>query len=465
MLRSSDEGGSLNNIPTDAGLNAVPTHNRAAGYILDSLRWLVRLRWWAIAGVTVALLGVRLAGLVPSVTNALIVVAGLAAFNVLDARSRIARESLGRGRLESRAMLDIHVDLLALTLLLYFTGGVENPFAIFYVFHAAIGAIILRSPKPRVIAFSAVVMYGGMVMGEYFGIFPHHSLGASGTGEPTRLLTVLGRLGALAVSLLAVVYLVQTVARHRRRSEILQRSHARLAKSRERLARIGEISAGLAHSIRNPLHGALNCLQILRSDSGQTRKVEALELLDEGLLRMKAVTDRLLVLTRDAPVRIIDADLGEEVQRAVQFMHVRFRESDVGVRTELIDTGKVPLDPDRFHEALHNVLDNAFAASRGRAGEIDVILKGSDDDEPGGFCVIVRDRGTGIRPEDIDRVFDPFYTTKDIGEGSGLGLAIARKIMEAHGGTISVKSKPGVGTEVNLFLPQTFEMKAAGVQS
>lgn len=237
----------------------------------------------------------------------------------------------------------------------------------------------------------------------------------------------------------------------RNRAVERQLAHEHIAVSRERMARLGEIAAGVAHTVRNPLHGVQNCVDILeaRLKSDDPEVVETLALMREGFERIDKVTRRLLSFTRDVTARphgTSVADLLADVDRLM-----------AGVATAkgvTLDCGPAPtsefvLDADRVAEALFNVVGNAIDACQS-GDRVEVRAIAISD---GGLTIEVEDTGEGIPAASLARVLDPFFTTKPLGEGSGLGLAITRRVMEEHHGSVDIRSEEGVGTTVRLIFP------------
>jgi len=410
--------------------------------------WLIHLRWVAIVGLLVAIVLAHWFGLLDDVLWPLVVTAGLLAFNVWrQARWRAYPEAMKHtARAERRACLEIHVDLVALTLMIHLTGGADNPFVMFYVFHVAIASILLTTWRALLIGGSAVVLFGSTLLLEHSGVVVHNSIpGLEPSQWPINRDLIVWI--AVVMTLGVTIYFLQLLVRRQRRAELRRREHERIALSRERLARIGEIAAGVAHNIRNPLHGALNCLDLLRSGAGNE---ETYELLDEALRRMERVTNRLLKLTREHAFRPARLHLSPEIRDALRFARARIGQDEVKLAEDLDDTIEVRLDPDRFHEALVNILDNSVDACVDAGGGAITVRSRRED---GGVRIDVEDTGIGFDGGQKGKVFDPFFTTKPIGEGSGLGLAIARRAIEQHRGRIEFQSASGKGTTVSLFLP------------
>jgi signal transduction histidine kinase len=261
--------------------------------------------------------------------------------------------------------------------------------------------------------------------------------------------------------LLAVADVIAGIVQ-RARVESLQREHQRVAQSRERMARVGEISAGVAHTVRNPLHGVMSCVEIVSNQAGrgEPASAEILGLMRDGLERIEKVTRRLLALTREAePDRRLTM-VGDLIGDLVDLMSVQASRKPVALVHEPGYTGEALLDSDRVMEGLMGVISNAIDASDpGGRVHIRVSLQG----EPTANLIIeVEDHGCGIPKAHLPHVTDAFFTTKPIGEGSGLGLAITRRIMDEHGGDIQIQSREGEGTLVRLTFPSPFPVDPPG---
>lgn len=430
-----------------------PLRSLRVDHLWERLGWLVRLRWFAIGGVGIVLGVSWRIGAVGNEFPLGVVAALLLASNLAFAAWRTTdRRPGGIDRLEAHAALQLVVDVLALAALLHWSDGVENPFAMFFAFHAAIAAKLLPGPKAFLVAGVAVVAQCGTVIAEHMGWLAHHPLVIGTESEADAFiespLYLTGYLTAFTLTVLGISYFVSSATR-RFHMELEQRARAeRIAASRARLAHLGEISAGVAHSIRNPLHGVLNCLDLLRPSVPSTPETtDTLALMEEGLRRIETLTHRLLRLTHDSPPDLRPMRLQEVVDEALRFV-----DSDAAATVERLTGEDVValVDPDRVCEALANVLDNALHACRG-GGRVSVRVIRVERPEALA-CIQVCDTGEGIPRDQLSRVFDMFYTTKAVGEGTGLGLAITRRVMEEHGGTVTLDSDPA-GTCVRLFFP------------
>ncbi len=445
-------------------LGAAPVDRAGAAADLaavrERLRWLVRLRWVAIGGVLAA----TAAGAHFRVLSApwpLVSVAGtMAAANAAWAvrLGRSAQASVVAG--ERLIAGQIAFDLVALAALLGLSGGGDNPFAVLFAFHMAIGAMLLPPLVAARIGFFGAFLYTALVLVQRGGLLPVVPLVERPL--PPTLGVVAGRIVSMTFMMLGVVYFVQSIAERLRRAEQLRLEHERVALSRARFARVGELSAGVAHAIRNPLHGLLSSVELLGARLGagaDPDTTDTLDLMTEALRRIETITQRLLDLTRDAPLVRVPTDLDELASETLRLVSPRIRGSAAQLDADLGGVGECDLDPVHFEEALANVLNNAIdACSAGGR----VVLRTAPGPDPASTVVVeVRDTGTGIAPGDLGSVFAPFFTTKAVGEGTGLGLAITRRIIEEHGGRVTVESTLGEGTNVRFVLPRRSQESSA----
>ncbi len=239
-----------------------------------------------------------------------------------------------------------------------------------------------------------------------------------------------------------------------RRAEEARVVHERIALTRERMARVGEIATGVAHLVRNPLQGVMNCLDIL-ADSLDSKSAAAasqpLALMREGLQRIGKVTERLLTLTQETLFRPRRTDVLHALDEVRSILGGNALQKNVVIELDVDEGCYANLDSDRFVEAVANVAGNAVDASH-PGGK--VLIRAHLLTTPEAQLEVeVVDDGSGIPAELHALVFDPFFSTKPIGKGSGLGLAITRRILDEHGGSIVLNSEVGKGTRISLLFP------------
>jgi signal transduction histidine kinase len=266
--------------------------------------------------------------------------------------------------------------------------------------------------------------------------------------------TVPGSPGYLAVhAVFILLYFLSTFAviimvLERARSDS-ERLHARLREA-ERLATAGELAAGMAHEIRNPLAAILNATALLTDETELTAEERAstLAALRTETRRLNRILSDFLQFARPQEARRTPGDIREVVQHVGSLIRGdRSRAGRVDVRVA-VDPAvpRFAFDRDQVIQVLWNVALNAVEAMHGR-GRLSLEVNRQNGD----VALSVSDTGTGIAKENLPHVFEPFYTGKP--NGSGLGLTIAERIVGAHGGRIEIDSEVGRGTRVTLLFP------------
>ncbi|HZR84657.1 MAG TPA: ATP-binding protein [Candidatus Binatia bacterium] len=226
-----------------------------------------------------------------------------------------------------------------------------------------------------------------------------------------------------------------------------------------KMASLGRLAAGVAHEINNPVSFIASNLEPLRSrldraaaspDDAPRLLGQARELLDvmaKGAERTIAVVRDLRSFSRINEARRKNVDLREGLDVTIRLLETRWRDR-IAIRRSYADVPPVECEPSQINQVFMNLIANACDAIDG-AGEIFVDVAERD----AAVVVAIRDSGRGIPREQLERIFDPFFTSKDVGEGTGLGLAIVHGIVAAHGGRVEVDSAPGAGSTFRVFLP------------
>jgi two-component system sensor histidine kinase HydH len=209
-------------------------------------------------------------------------------------------------------------------------------------------------------------------------------------------------------------------------------------KRSEKLAAIGELAASVAHEIRNPLSSIRGFAQFLRhSLKDKPQEKEYAETMVTEVDRINRVVTDLLTFARPMTVEISPTDIPELIEHSVRLVEADAMSRDVNIQMNISDLSKLPLDANQITQALLNLLLNALQALPPKSNiEIGAELDASDSR----LHLWVKDDGPGIPKNLIEKIFDPFYTTRE--KGTGLGLAIVHKIVENHNGEIRVNSPP-----------------------
>jgi two-component system, NtrC family, sensor histidine kinase HydH len=250
-------------------------------------------------------------------------------------------------------------------------------------------------------------------------------------------------------------------------------------KERDRLAVLGQMAAGLAHEIRNPLGAIKGATQLLAEPQGDAELDESsrefIGIILEEVDRLNDVVSRVLDLAREGDASALPIDVNAVVRRTLQVMSAEWGDTPLEIDTELdAELPRSPIDPDQLRQVLMNLLHNAAQATKGK-GHIAVVTRTrrrivprrDDRLEETWVTIGVEDDGPGISAAARERIFLPFYTTKD--DGTGLGLAICQRIVQSAGGRIDVRSRDsvngGTGTTFEVILPAASEVLATPTPS
>jgi signal transduction histidine kinase len=233
---------------------------------------------------------------------------------------------------------------------------------------------------------------------------------------------------------------------------------------RDRLASLGEMAAGIAHELKNPLAGIEVMAGLLRRQVPDSTSAQSLlaDIISESKLANLIVVE-MLEFVRPVRLQLERTDLGDVLQQSITMAESKTTRGAVSVKVD-VPTGVSMIEGDQYQlsQVFTNLLTNAFEALDGK-GQIAITAVSSTMDQDPALAgvqpatpivvVEVADNGPGLPQHASDKVFDPFFTTKP--QGSGLGLPIVRKIVDAHDGRIDVSSTPGQGTRFRVTLPVT----------
>ncbi len=268
-------------------------------------------------------------------------------------------------------------------------------------------------------------------------------------------------LSALTICIVAIIsarYLVKVIRRRDIEADQLNRQLMQAGK----LASIGELSAGVAHEINNPLAIILTERQILLDFAGQNpdldgdfraHLIDSLSQIALQISRCKRITQNLLRFARRTKSAIEPVDLNAFLKEVVELMERDAKSNGIEFLSDFQqDLPPLLSDPSQLQQVSLNIITNAIDAHEGKSyGTINISTR--YDEKNRIIKVAFADTGSGIPEDRIEKIFDPFYTTKRVGKGTGLGLPICYSIIKLLGGDIAVKSEYGKGTEFVLSLP------------
>jgi two-component system sensor histidine kinase HydH len=219
-----------------------------------------------------------------------------------------------------------------------------------------------------------------------------------------------------------------------------------------RLASIGMLAAGVAHEIRNPLSSIKGFATYFKERyRNHPEDQKTAEIMIQEVDRLNRVITQLLEFARPLAIQKKRTPLQILINHSFQMIETQAQEKNIEIEKSFASEPlEAVVDPDRMSQVLLNLYLNAMQSMEGKGGLLTVSLS-REKGPPPSVKISVKDTGTGIAKEDLEHVFDPYFTTKQ--SGTGLGLAIVHKIIESHQGEIRVESEPGHGTTVSFYLP------------
>jgi PAS domain S-box-containing protein len=233
-----------------------------------------------------------------------------------------------------------------------------------------------------------------------------------------------------------------------------------------KLATMGELAASIAHELNNPLATVgLRAEALLMQMPENSDQRKPLEIIAQEVDRMATLVNNLLQFSRRSHRQVSTLDPSEEIATSVEFVHYHLRSHNIEVVREFADgLPSIQADRQQLRQLFLNLLTNASDAMP-QGGKL-TVRAASNGLGDAAVAIDFADSGEGITAENLQKIWEPFFTTKPEGKGTGLGLAICRRIVEEHGGTISITSQIGLGTTVSIILPATdFQQARTPVES
>jgi signal transduction histidine kinase/CheY-like chemotaxis protein len=441
----------------------------------------VHMRWLAILAivlttlVTSQLLNLKFPVLPIYIICGFMVLYNLALYYVTR-RLNASREGVPFSKVVAYGNLNIVFDIIALTLLLHYSGGIENPFIFMYPIHAIAAGIVLPRKTTYGMAFFALIMAMLLVLLEYFQVVPHVALEGYSLGQFQQISYVAGVLAALAALLFGCTYLTSTISGELRRAqrqivalrdqslekkelelENISKEVKRLEKEKERFTRYLSVAA---HDLQAPLVTAKNTLWIILQGRPGPLNEEQIDLLDRinnRLSGLVALINDLLDIPRIESGQLVhemkQISMTEVAEQSLEDMRPHAANKRLTLKVEMPRNISPVLGSSvRLQQVVNNLVDNAIKYTK--AGTVRVRLTEDEDN----VIVSVADSGVGISPGDLKRVFETFFRVGNTeARGTGLGLSICKMIIEAHGGKIWAESPSpdtGTGTTFYFSLPK-----------
>jgi signal transduction histidine kinase len=426
--------------------------------------WLVRIRWLAIIALCVAVFAVNyLVKISLPATKLYILACIVFIYNLmlfLDLKYLAKSENNDSHTMIRRIVIfQISIDFVILTTILHFSGGIENPFFLYFVFHMIIASTLLSTKQSYIQATFALLLFGCLVLLEYKGIILHYSLsGFININLYQNPLFVSGTFFILATTLYLVVYMTASITNQLRKQQ-LKAEHANLLLvEKDRLK--DEYVMRITHDIKGHLAAIQGCLEIVDKqmvgplNEKQSDMVErAHRRADKCLTFIRA----LLKLTRMKMTGKLEMDyfsFKNAVFNVISSGENRVAEKKIQMTYEIDpNVDEIFGEQVLIEETMMNILFNAIKYTQ-QGGKVELKVKLVDD----GILVQISDTGIGVPQQQLEKIFDEFHRADNARkverDGTGLGLSIAKQVIERHNGKIWAQNNPTGGTTFSFVLPR-----------
>ncbi len=440
-------------------------HTPEARALLFRLRVYVNMRWLVVLGIIgCTLVASQVFHIGFPTLPVYIICAVIALYNLLLFRwtQGLQKEEarLVVKKAQTQGNIQILLDLVTLTVLLHYTGGIENPFIFLYLAHTIAASIVLPKRQAYILATLAIFMITLVVSLEYASVIPHVNLGGFVLPDRYKQFSrVVGVLFTVATLVYGCTYVVTAVSGELRRrqremvklrDQLLEKRTMELEQASNEIAKLGDerrhfarFLGVVAHDLQSPLVATQSFISyILDGYTGQITDGQK-DLLERGVRRIDGlltlITDLLdipRIETGQITREMREISLNEVVKRSLEGLDNLAQQKGLALKMELPDSElKVNGASRRLQQVITNLVSNAINYTN----EGTVLVRVADSDNE--VRVEVIDSGIGILPEDLPRLFNDFFRGSNVGsKGTGLGLSISKRIVEAHGGKIWAES-------------------------
>ncbi len=429
--------------------------------LIERLHWLIRLRWIAVAGVFLTTLVVSQVfkfSLAAEPLYAVAIILGI--YNLLFLlllRSMKGRESIAA--INRIANAQISLDLLSLAVLIHFSGGIENPFLFYFIFHMIIASILLERRASFLQATFAVALFFAIVISEYLGILPHYCLKRFMVYDQQHNLIYIAGISFVFVSTLYIaVYMATSISgRLKEREKALEETNLRLE---EKDHVKSEYVLRVTHGIKEHLSAIQGCLEPVaegitgKLNSGQFDLVQRAAHRTAKLMFFVKPLLQITQIKLSKEIKMEYFSLEDSVSEAISYTFSKAKDKNITVNFT-IDPGidKIRAAREYIRETLMNLIVNSIKYTS-RNGKVDIKIS----DKGSSIVIEISDTGIGIPKNELPRIFEEFYRASNAKEverdGTGLGLSIAKHVVEMHNGKIWVESEEGKGSKFSIELPK-----------
>ena len=428
---------------------------------IERIHWLTRLRWVAVAGVgltivfTVKILEFSLPVFPLYVTTVFIAAYNLIVILFLSMAGKKKSLAMASGI----ANTQISLDLLCLAALIHFSGGVENPFIFYFIFHMIIAGILLSRRASFLQATFAVSLFCAIVVLEYFGILPHQAIVKfSGAQRYDNFIYVGGISFVFITTMYIAVYMAASISKSLREREKSLAGANELLKKKDLLK--SEYVLRVSHDIKEHIAAIQCCLEPVSGGITGELNSKQSDLVQRAVHRaakLMLFVKALLEITRIKLTKEIKMDnfhFQETLSEAITYIASKAKDKNITVNS-VVEPGidRICGAQEYIQETIVNILANAVKYTPSN-GKIDICVSDKGDT----ILIQVKDTGIGIPRDEMPRIFEEFYRARNAKDaerdGTGLGLSIAKQIIEIHNGKIWVESEEGKGSAFNIVLPK-----------
>ncbi|MBU4342447.1 MAG: HAMP domain-containing histidine kinase [Candidatus Omnitrophica bacterium] len=428
--------------------------------LFERIHWLIKLRWIAVTGVFLSVFIAVNVLKIPVPDIPLYAIALILGIYNLTSLVYVNRSRANFPALANRiANTQIAIDLFILASLVHFSGGIENPFIFYFIFHMIIASILLSRRASFLQATFAVILFSMMVALEYLGILPHYCLvGFVSSDLHNNAIHISGIAFVFVSTLYIAVYMATSISRRLREREASLKEANALLKQKDRIK--SEYVLRVTHDIKEHLAAIQSCIEPVTGGivgSLNEKQMNLLQRADERAGKLMFFVKALLEVTSiklSKEIRMGHFDFSDMLKDAIHTIARKAGNKNIFL-SSTVEPGiqKIRGAREYIQELISNLLANSvkYTPRNGKV-DIDVIDKGNS------ILIQIKDTGIGIPGEELSKVFDEFYRASNAREiekdGTGLGLSIAKQVVARHNGKIWVESVQGKGTTFFIMLPK-----------
>ncbi|MCP4372699.1 MAG: GHKL domain-containing protein [Deltaproteobacteria bacterium] len=346
------------------------------------------------------------------------------------------------------AYVQICIDTFIVTLIIFVTGSFSSIFSFLYLVVIIYTSMLLFRKGSMIIATLCCLQYGILIDLEYYGILKPFMVQGSIISSSYVWSHVIYKIMITMVACFAVAFLSSLLAEQARKTKRELLAMERQVKRVEKMAAIGEMGAGLAHEIKNPLASLAGSIQLLKKDINRNPDQDKLmQIILREADRLSTLLSNFLLFAKPPASRLESIELDKVLVETIELF-----EKDgtcagrISINKQISSDIRIEMDPVHLRQVLWNLLINAAEAIEG-IGSIDIKLFSEKNKY---VCIEITDNGRGMSDEIMKSIFDPFFTTKK--SGTGLGLSIVHSILESYDSRLDVESTENTGTTFSLKL-------------